>query len=168
MQFSQLSTTKSGSLVPVISHCSLANSFFLSCLIAVLTGFLGLGNSGGLLGADAALGRLCGLGCLGRGGSTRGGRGTRTGGWSLTLGLLSTEHALQTGSLVRRATVLILLEIGKTAGLGVNVRDLPLALRVCNRKDTVSTMLNSVSFLRREGTRGTYRSRPASCRWGCW
>lgn len=128
MQFSQLRTTQSGSLVPVISHCSLANSFLLSGLIAVLTGFLGLGDRSGLLGTKSALGRLNGLGCLGRGGSTRGGGCTRTGGGGLSLGLLSTEHALQTGSLVRRATVLILLEIGKTTGLGVNVRDLPLAL----------------------------------------
>lgn len=168
MQFSQLSTTKSGSFVPVISHCSLANSFFLSGLIAVLTGFLGLGNSGRLLGADAALGRLYGLGCLGRGGGTRGGGGTGTGGRGLILGLLSTEHALQTGSLVRRTTVLILLEIGKTAGLGVDVRDLPLALCVCNRKDMVSTMFGSVSLVGRGGAVGTHRSRPASCRWGCW
>lgn len=168
MQFSQLSTTKSVSLLPVISHCSLSNSFFLSGFIAVLTGFLGLGNSGGLLGADAALGRLCGLSRLGRGGGTRGGGGTRTGGRSLTLGFLSTKHALQTGSLVRRTTVLILFEIGKTSGLGVNVRDLPLALRVCNRKVLVSTVLVSVSLVRRGGSLGTYRSRPVSCRWGCW
>lgn len=168
MQFSQLSTTKSVSLVPVISHCSVTNSFFLSGFIAVLTGFLGLGDSGGLLGADAALGRLYGLSCLGRSRGTRGGGGTRTGGRSITLGLLSTEYALQTGSLVRRTTVLILLEIGKTAGLGVDVCDLPLALCVCNGKDLVSTVLVSVSSVRRGGSLGTYRSRLASCRWECW
>lgn len=134
MQFSQFRFTESSSVVPVISHCSLANSFLLSGFIAVLTGFLGLGDRGRLLGANTALSRLYGLGRLGRGGSTRCGGGTRTRGGSLTLWLLSTEHALQTGGLIRRATVLILLEIGKTAGLGVNVCDLPLALCVCNRE----------------------------------
>ena len=112
MQFSQLSTTESGSVVPVISHCSLANSFLLSGLIAILTGFLRLWDRSRLLGANTALGRLYGLCCLGRGGSTSGGGSTRTRGWSLRLGLLSTEHALQTGSLVRGTTVLVLLEIG--------------------------------------------------------
>lgn len=164
MQFSQLSTTESGSLVPVVSHCSLANSFLLSGLIVVLTRFLRLGDRSGLLGAKAALGRLYGLGCLGRSGSTRGGGSTRTRGRSLRLGLLSTEHALQAGSLVRGSTVLILLEIGQTAGLGVDVCDLPLALCVCSEKNAVSTILDFGSLTGRRGNRMTYRSRPASCR----
>lgn len=151
MQFSQLSATESSSIVPVVSHCSLSNSFLLSGLIAVLTGFLGLGDRSGLLGANAALGRLHGLSCLGRGGSTRGGGGTRTRRGSLILGLLSTKHALQTRSLVCRATVLILLEIGKTASLSVNVCDLPLALRICSRTTRVSKLFD-VGLIR--GDRG--------------
>lgn len=170
LQFSQLSATESSSIVPVVSHCSLFNSFLLSGLIAVLTGFLGLGDRSGLLGANAALGRLYGLSGLGRGGSTRGGGGTRTRGGSLILGLLGTKHTLQTRSLVRRAAVLILLEIGKTAGLSVNVCDLPLALRVYNRTAMVSKLLGVGSRRgdKELGTPCTYRSRPASCRWGCW
>lgn len=168
MQFFQPCTTGNGSLVPVKSHCSLANSFLLSGLIAVLTGFLGLGDRSGLLGAETALGRLHGLSCLGCGGSTRSGGGTRTRGGGLALGLLSAKHALQTGGLVRRATMLILLEIGKTAGLCVNVCDLLLALRVCIRENVVSTLLAFVSSLKRRGMIVTYRSRPASCRWECW
>lgn len=134
MQFSQLSTAEDGSLLPVISHCFLANSLLLSDLIALLTGLLRLGNRSRLLSAKTALGRLYGLGCLGCGGSTRRGWGTRTRGRGFRLGLLGTKYALQTRSLVRRATVLLLLELGKTAGLGVNVCDLPLALRVYNKK----------------------------------
>lgn len=168
MQFSQLGTTESGSLVPVESHCSLANSFLLSGLIAVLTGFLRLGDRGRFLGAESALGRLYGLSCLGRSGSTRGGWCARTRRGSFSLGLLCTEHALQTGGLVRRTTVLILFEIGKTAGLSVDVCDLPLALCVWKRNNTVSTLLGSVSMSRLGGTLVTYKSRPASCRWGCW
>lgn len=152
---------------PVKSHYSLANSFSLSGLIAVLTGFLGLGDRSRLLGAKAALSRLDGLGCLGRGGGARCGGGARARGWRLVLGLLSAKHTLQTGGLVRRATVLVLLEVGKTAGLGVNVCDLFLALCVCIREDEVSTLLGFVSTVRRGGTIVTYRSRPASCRWEC-
>jgi hypothetical protein len=168
MQFFQLCNTGNGSLVPVESHYSLANSFLLSGRIAVLTGFLGLGDRSGLLGADTALGRLNGLGCLGRGGSTGRGRGARTRGGSLVLGLLSAKHALQTGGLVRRATVLILLEVGKPAGLGVDVCDLPLALCICIRENVVRALLAFVSSVRRIGLIVTYRSRPASCRWECW
>lgn len=169
MQFFQPCTTGNGSLVvPVKSHCSLANSFLLSGLITVLTGFLGLGDRRGLLGAETALGRLHGLSCLGCGGSTRGGGGARTRGGSLALGLLSAKHALQAGGLVRRATVLILLEIGKPAGLGVDVCDLLLALCVYIREIVVSTLPAFVSSLKQGGTIVTYRSRPASCRWGCW
>lgn len=153
---------------PVKSHYSLANSFLLSGLIAVLTGFLGLGDRSGLLGAKTALGGLDGLGCLGRGGGTWCGGCTRAGGWGLALGLLSTKHTLQAGGLVRRATVLVLLEVGKTAGLGVNVCDLLLALCVYMREDEVSTFLGIVSTMKRGTIIVTYRSRPASCRWECW
>lgn len=168
MQFSQLGTTESGSLIPVESHCSLANSFLLSGLIVVLTGFLGLRDCGRFLGAKSTLGRLYGLGRLGRSGSTRGGWGTRTRRGRLSLGLLSTKYALQTGGLVRRAAVLILFEIGKTAGLGVDICHLPLALCVWNENNMVSILLGFISLSRRAGTLVTYKSRPASCRWGCW
>lgn len=97
--------------------------------IRSLTRLLRLGYRRWCLSANTALGRLQRLLRLGRGGSA-GGRGSRAGARSLRLGLTSTEHLLQSCGLVGRTTVLLLLKLGQTKSLVMDVGDLLLALGV--------------------------------------
>lgn len=112
------------------SHLFHVKCNFSTGCIGTLARLLRLGNRGRLLEANAALGRLHGLGRLGGGGST-GSRGARAGGGGLRRGLASTEHLLQTCGLIRRSTVLLLLQLSQATSLGVDVGDLLRALAVC-------------------------------------
>lgn len=92
-------------------------------LIALL--LFRLGDRRRLLHADST---LCGLrGLRGLGGGLGAGGGGLGG---LALGLLGAEDALQARGLVGGAAVLLLLELGEAAGLGVDICELLLTLGV--------------------------------------